>query len=142
LWIPIDAHAEFASGADRIGMSSVIVAMIRLKRRGWKALSIYRAMLRRFLQRVDVAAANYFHIARDLLRVPIPLANEQQSLDRLLVESISNHCRWIAADDRIRWHIFGDDRLCRNDRAIADFDAGHERRRVTDPHIVADEVGC
>src|SRR3954471_21706251 len=70
---------------------------------------------------------------------PVPPGRAQEALDVAVVEPLPEHGRRVAADDRVRRHVGGDDRARADDRTVTDAHPGHDHGAVADPHVVADD---
>ena len=69
-------------------------------------------------------------------KVRPPPAKEQ--LDELLVEAVFDKFGGVSAVDGVGRYVLHNDRVGRDDRTVADLDAGHDDALVPDPHVVSE----
>ena len=79
------------------------------------------------------------HIGCDFFYGPVPPLYIQQLPDPVIIKSLADLRRRVAANDGIGGYIFGDGRIGRDDRAITDRDTSHDSGIVPYPHIIADD---
>lgn len=76
------------------------------------------------------------NLLEHLAWVVVPPAAFEQSLDGFLVEPVLDDLRRVASDDRIRWDIFSDSAVGRQDRSRADGDSHGDGDVVADPYVM------
>lgn len=91
------------------------------------------------LESIDICTANSGEVFGDGGNIPIPPADAEEGVDGAVVKALADGCGWVAADDRIGFHIAGDNRLAGDDRPVTDLDSWHDGGIVANPNIVADD---
>lgn len=90
-------------------------------------------------QLVDFAPHDAGQVCADLFDRPVPPLQFQQPCGRSVVETRPYRFGRDAAHDRVGRNVPCDDGPRRDHGAVADPDARHDDRFVTDPYVVADD---
>ena len=78
-------------------------------------------------------------MALDLLFLPVPPAQRQQALHRLVVKPPAQGLGRNAAHDGVGRHVLGHHGAGADDRAVADGHAGEDHRLIAHPYVVAED---
>lgn len=86
---------------------------------------------------LQIRAAQNVQMFKDLFGGPVPPLQLQQVFGQIVIETLSDNLAGISPGNAVGGDVFRHHRICGNDGAVTDMDAGHHRNILSDPYIVA-----